>query len=83
MKFLFLIEDCIRRKHPHTYENYINKGGFSGTDTQIIEMTNHLNIMGHEAHIIKDSELMIISNIKFAPKDYATYLKIKNFKFTS
>ena len=63
MKFLFVIEDCIRRKHPHTYENYINKGGFSGTETQIIEMVNHLNIMGHEAHIIKDSELQYYKDI--------------------
>lgn len=51
---------------------------------QYNESVNFIQIFGKvENLIIKDSELMIISNKKLAPKDYATYLKIKNSKFTS
>ena len=28
MKFVFVIEGCIKRKLEHTYENYINNCGF-------------------------------------------------------
>ena len=45
MKFLFLIEDCIRRKHPHTYENYINKGN----ELQQVSMTTISQLYNHNA----------------------------------
>jgi glycosyltransferase involved in cell wall biosynthesis len=63
MKFVFTIQDYIERKLEHTYENYINNCGFSGTDAQILEMTHWLNKMGHTSIIVKDTELINLKDI--------------------
>lgn len=63
MKFVFIIEACIKRKLEHTYENYINNCGFSGTDAQILEMSNWLNKMQHNSIVVKDTELINLKNI--------------------
>lgn len=83
MKFVFMIEECIKRKLEHTYENYINKCGFSGTDAQILEMSNWLNKMGHNSIIVKDTELINLKDIDdidvFCPSFYGWLSNVINF----
>lgn len=83
MKFVFIIEEYIKRKLEHTYENYINNCGFSGTDTQILEMSNWLNKMGHNSIIVKDTELKNLKDIDdidvFCPSFYAWLQNVIDF----
>lgn len=74
MKFVFVIQSVIKRKMEHTYENYINNCGFSGTDTQILEMSHNLNKMGHTSIVVKDKDLENIKDVSdidvFCPSFY-------------
>jgi glycosyltransferase involved in cell wall biosynthesis len=83
MKFVFVIEDFIKRKLEHTYENYINNCGFSGTDGQILEMSNWLNKMGHNSIVVKDTELKNLKDINdidiFCPSFYVWLPTVINF----
>lgn len=83
MKFVFIIEACIERKFEHTYENYINKCGFSGTDAQILEMSNWLNKMGHDSIVVKDTELINLKDVDtidvFCPSFYVWLPSVINF----
>lgn len=83
MKFLFAIEESIKRKLNYNYHNYINNCGFSGTDSQVLEMCYWLNKLGHECKIVKDNELKNINNIDdidvFCPVFYVWIPNIINF----
>jgi glycosyltransferase involved in cell wall biosynthesis len=83
MKFVFIIEGCIKRKLEHTYENYINNCGFSGTEAQILEMSNWLNKMGHNSIVVKDTELINLKDTDdidvFCPSFYSWLQTIINF----
>jgi len=78
-----MIEKCVRRKLEHTYENYINNCGFSGTDAQILEMCYWLNKMGHYATIVKDTDLLKITYVDdidvFCPSFYGWLPNVINF----
>lgn len=78
-----MIENCLRRKLEHSYENYINNCGFSGTEAQILEMSHWLNKMGHDATIVKDTELKNITNVDdidvFCPSFYVWLPNVINF----
>ena len=78
-----MIEKCVRRKLEHTYDNYINNCGFSGTDAQILEMSHWLNKMGHDSTIVKDTDLQKIKNVHdidvFCPSFYGWLHNVIDF----
>lgn len=52
-KFLFY-NPPTKRSCLTTYDNYLNKAGFSGTDGSLLEMSKRLASLGHDVSIVSD-----------------------------
>jgi hypothetical protein len=59
MKFLFCITNSAR-KTSYNYQNYLLESGFSGTDSQVLEMCHFLEKAGHYCKIVFDYELLSV-----------------------